>query len=391
MTVSMLRADDADKQRAFLALLANPLITPWANPADYALVHRHARVLTTWCRRLNYQLAHLDRCYRLRRIAVVGGVAVPVRARPDRAELLLTLYAAACLDDHREDSITLQELSDLVRLSSAGRNGWPYDPNTRSHRQIFLRALGWLVTQGVLESRTDELLREGWAQTGAGIGAGYLVHREALVLCIDTGDVDLALRPAESDQADNRGVRLLRTLIETQAIYPDELSEDERGYLVNQRSRLIDQAQEMTGGIVELRADALLLSIPSDRGLPDALLMDFPAATAGDWACLHLIDQIARAGQGGFRSIARARVTEFAAELHARSGTQLTAELRENPASIVSVAEARLTELGLLRVDDAADVWTLTPLAGRYRDALLSTALDAPLGDQDALDLLEEP
>lgn len=123
MTVSLLRTDDADKQRAFLSLLARPVVTPWTDPDNYTLVHRHAHTLELWCKRLDYRLAHLDQCYRLRRVPIVGTDAVAHRTPPERAELLLTLYAAACLDEHREDSITLQELSDLVRLSAAGRSG----------------------------------------------------------------------------------------------------------------------------------------------------------------------------------------------------------------------------------------------------------------------------
>lgn len=388
MSVSMLRADDADKQRAFLALLARPLVTPWTDASNYALVHRHARVLEVWCRRLNYRLAHLEQCYRLRRLPLAGNVATPVRSHPGRAELLLGLYAAACLEDHREESITLQELSDMVRLSAAGRNGWPYDPDMRTHREHFVRALTWLVDQGVLEPRTDDQLREGWTQTGAGIGAGYAIHREALVLCIDTGDVDLALRPHMPDDADTRGVRLLRALVETQALYVAELTEDERVYLVSQRSRLVDQAQEMTGGIVEVRSDALLLAIPPDRELPGSLLMDFPSATAVDWACLSMIDRIAKATDGSFRTLALNRVTALATDLHAAAGDLLTKDLRESPQVVVRAVQERLTELGLLRVDDA--VWTLTPLAGRYRDAALSTTADeSPVG-QDEFDLLEE-
>ncbi|MDO5092902.1 MAG: DUF2398 family protein, partial [Propionibacteriaceae bacterium] len=268
--MNMTRADDADKQRAFLSLLANPVVTPWTDAATYTLVHRHANTIARWGKRLGYKLAHLDQCYRLRRIPLPGPVTVGHRTPPDRAELLLTLYTAACLDDHREDSITLQDLSDHVRLSLAGRQGWPYDPNLRSHRVLLLRAVDALVTYSVLERRTDDHLRDDWQATGSGIGGGYIIHRDALVLLIDTGDVDLALNQ-HADDIDHRGAQLLRRLVETQALYPDELDEVERTYLdaAAQRSRLAGLAEEMTGGTVEQRADAILLTLPPDRALPD--------------------------------------------------------------------------------------------------------------------------
>ncbi|GAB3624152.1 hypothetical protein GCM10027418_22360 [Mariniluteicoccus endophyticus] len=382
MTVSMARAEDADKQRAFLSLLANPIVTPWGDAEAYALVHRHARTLETWCKRMGYQLAHLDQCYRLRRIPVGDETIAGHRTPPDRAVLLLALYAAVCLDEHREDSITLQEVSDVVRLSAAGRSGWPYDPNIRRHRALLLRAVELLCSQGVLEVRTDEQLREGWERTGAGIGAGYLVHREALVLVIDTGDVDLALNPAPAEIGE-RGPRLLRRLVETQALYPDELSEEDRAYLDHggQRTRLAGLAEEMTGGSVEHRADAVILSLSPDRSLPKSLVIDFPTSTALDWAVLGMLDRLSAHAEGSFRTIDAELVDRHAMELHAEAGSRLTAELRESSEVLATQVARRLVDLGLLRVDARSHAWTLLPLAGRYRDAVLDSAPGAPPAD----------
>lgn len=373
MSESMRRADDADKQRAFLGLLANPVVTPWTDPALYTLVHRHAHTLSIWCKRLDYQLAHLDQCYRLRRTPLDGTVAIPHRLHPDKAELLLTLYAAIGLDDHREDSITIQELSDMVRLSAAGRNGWPYDPDQRKHRKVFLQALDRLVWHGVLESRTEQLHRETWERSGEGIGAGFLIHRDALVLFIDTGDVDLSFARRATSVEDTRGARLLRLLVETQAVHVDELGQGEREYLTNQRNRLADRAEEITGGSVEIRSDAIVLSIAPDRSLPSSLILDFPAATAQDWAALALIDRIT--AEHPSRTATDSEVWSHAARLHQEAKDRLTNELRESPRTIMTSVATRLTELGLLRID-ADGVWRLMPLAGRYRDA------DLRIGDE---------
>ncbi|WP_028707412.1 DUF2398 family protein [Propionicicella superfundia] len=382
MTESMRRADDADKQRAFLGLLSSQVVTPWSHPALYPLVHRHAATLTTWCGRLDYRLVHLDRCYRLRRVPLDGGVAVPDGEAPRRAVLLLTLYAAACLDDHHEDAITLQELSDVVRLATAGLGRWPYDPNLRPHRQSLIAAVRLLVGHGVLEPRTDEQLVEGWERSGEGIGAGYLLHRDALMMLIDTGDVDLALARRGEPEDDTRGVELLRALVETQAILVDELPESSRAYLSGQRTRLASRAEEMTGGSVEIRSDAITLVLPADRDLPADLQVDFPSATTVDWVSLHLLEGAAREDTGSFRVCPAEKVRRLATDLHASSSRHLTKALQESPSAVLVAAQERLTALGLLHVlSDGA--WRLTPLAGRYRDADLSIP-DDPLFPEDA-------
>lgn len=370
MSESMLRADHADKQRAMVGLLAHQMVTPWTNAALYTLVHRHAPTLTTWCTRLGYRLAHIDQCYRLRRVPVDGSVAAPVGTAPSRTELLLLLYAAACLDDHREESITLQDLSDVVHLSTAGLGRWPYDPNLRSHRRELVRAVEHLIAYGALEQRTEDQFLEGWERRGEGIGAGYVLHRDALTLLIDTGDVDLALARRAASDDDTRGLRLLRQLVETQAILIDELPDNEQAYLVGQRSRLASLAEEMTGGQVELRADAMLLVLPPDRDLPSSTQLDFPAATAKDWVSLRLLDDVARATSGPVRRCGRDAVAAFAAEVLRENSSNLTKDLRTSAEVMLTTAEGRLADLGLLIVE-ADGSWQLTPLAGRFRDAEL--------------------
>ncbi|MGD8214420.1 DUF2398 family protein [Aestuariimicrobium sp. Y1814] len=369
MSEPMLRADLADKQRAMVGLLAKQLVAPWTNPELYALVHRHAHLLATWSARLGYRLARIDQCYRLRRMPIDGTVSVPIGSPPSRSELLLVLYAAACLDDHREESITLQDLSDLVHLSTVGLGRWPYDPNLRTHRRELVRAIGRLITYGVLEQRTEDQFLEGWERRGEGIGAGYVLHRDALTLLIDTGDVALALNHATSED-DTRGVRLLRQLIETQAILFGELTESEQNYLMNQRSRLTSLAEEMTGGQVEFRSDAMLLILPPDRDLPAPIQIDFPSATAADWVSLRLLDDVARVTAGTHRRCPHDIVLTLATEVHRENSANLTKELRDSPTAVLATAQERLSDLGLLRIlPDGA--WELTPSAGRFRDAEL--------------------
>lgn len=377
MTESMLRVYDADKQRAFIGLLAQQTVTPWSDAALYALVHRHAQTLATWCSRLGYRLGHIDQCYRLRRVPIAGTVAHPAGEAPSRFELLLTLYAAACLDDRRDDSVTLQELSDDVHLSTAALGARPYDPNLRSHRQELVRAVDRLVAHGVLERRTDERLLEEWERGAEGIGAGLILHRDALALLISTDDVDLALARRAGLAEDTRGARLLRQLVETQGIFVAELPADEQHYLVGQRSRLASLAEEMTGGTVEVRADLILLVLPADRALPASIQLDFPSATAKDWVALRLLDDVARAASDDTHTCPRDRVVALAHELHASQGKYLTKALQDAPDQVLGAAEGRLRDLGLLRILPEG-AWQLTPLAARFRGADLDQPVAAP-------------
>lgn len=369
--MSFSRADLVERQSAFTGLLAHPLVTPWTLPDLYRLIHRHEHTLELWCARLGYRLVRIDQGFRLRRVPVSGSGAVPRGLPEPRRPMVLALLVAAILEDHRQDSITLQEISDALRHFAAANRFTPYDPEHRSQRVALVEAVRLLCSHGVLEQRTvrGDLLH-AWEQTGIGIGAGYLIHRDALVLLVDTRDVHLVLEPAEHAD-DTRGQRLLRELVETQALRPRSLPEAEQAYLTSQRRRLVDQAEEMTGGTVELRADAWVLVLPSDQGLDPALFVDFPEATAADWVTLALLDAVGRAASAlpdGVRRCADEVVNQVAAQLHAEHAARLTIALRESPAAVRDAAEAQLRAAGLLDVDDSG-AWLLHPESGRYRMA----------------------
>lgn len=393
MTALSFRAVDlADKQTAFAGLLASPLVTPWTDPGLYALVTRHEHDLETWCARLGYRLVRVDRTVRLRRTPVGGPPAVPAGEPPRRRPLVLTLVVAAALEDQRDDSVTLQELSDAVRRTTAIHGLAPYDPAQRAHRVDLVQAVRLLVAHGVLEQRTQRAdLLDSWERDGAGIGAGYVVHRDAMVLLVDTRDAELAVAPLPPGP-DNRGVRLLRALVETQALHPLELADEDHTYLTHQRHRLVAQAEEMTGGVVEVRSDALVLILPSDKGLKPDLFVGFPEATAADWVALAVLDGAIAASAPdivpGRRRCPRAEVRALAGRVHAEYGPRLTVALREGPDAVRLAAQRQLVSAGLVTVTDAGD-WILAPEAARYRNPDLAAsertrALDEPVLD-DAL------
>ena len=366
----MLGNDHSEIQAAFTGLLANPIVTPWRHPELHVLVHRHAAVLNVWAKRVGYLLVGINRCYRLRRPPIGGGVALPATTPPPRGQLVLALYTASCLEASPGESLTLQELSDDVARLAQINGGWPYDPNRRPDRQRLLAAIQLLIGHGVLEERTSGTLQNDWERTGSGIGAGYLLHRDALMLLVDTNDVDLALARRVDGGQDARGQELLRILVECQALYPQELPESHRDYLTRQRSRLVERAEELTGGRVEVRSDALVLVMPASRELPEGLVCGFPDATTLDWVTLAMIDALCL-GAAGFHRVPADRVLAAAEDIHRGREKQLTVALRESPTAIRDAVAGRLGGLGLLRVE--AGDWILAPAAGRYRDAELTS------------------
>lgn len=385
------RTDAASKQAAFVGLLQNPQATPWRTPVLYALVVRHEGDLTRWATRLGYQLVRVDQTYRLRRTPLGGEVAVPHSHPSPRRPRVLALATAAILEDHRVDSITLQEVSDAVRQFIAVHELLPYDPEIRAQRRSLVDGVQLLQEHGALESRVaTEGILTTWEHQGLGIGGGYLIHRDALVQFVDTRNVELALEPAEHDSTATRYQRMLRDLVETQALYPGWMSEEDQVYLSRQRSQLVDRVEEMTGGTVEVRVDAWTLILPDDNEFARAANIAFPDATADAWVALAMLDALIPRCHAtdvpGQRRCTSVSVDDAAQALHSSRGTQLTTSLRESPTAVRQRAQYKLVDAGLLQLASNSD-WLLTPAAARYRDADLHTAAPEPtmsLFEEDA-------
>lgn len=411
MSTSLKATEQADCQRAFVGLLSKPLVTPWSDETLYLLVHRHLHTLQTWCRRVHYRLMHVEQTYRLRRpplpgMSLLDSVSIANQESFTRTEILLRLYVAACLDGSNRSSVTLQDLSNEVRNSSQMRGVCVYEPDIQLHRRRFVKALEWLNSMGILEERTAAEMRENWENTGEGIGAGYLIHHDALMLLLDTEDISTALAAARpsgdavheaptetarfvdddvspqnqvsetatlSDGRDPRGVRLLRMLIEQEAIDVAALREPEREYLFGpQRTRLFAQAEEMTGGEVEIHSDLILLGLHADLGVPESALLQFPQSNTLDWMALAFISALMETSGADSVSVHEAKVC--GERLYQEHKDQLTKDLSESPQVLVSKLRQRLESLGLLQCSDTE--WRLTGLAARYREAQLSA--DAP-------------
>lgn len=373
-----------ERQRAFTGLLAHPVLDRHSAPRLWPLVRRHRSVLTDWfASRLGYRLVVTDSAARLFRLPLgdlpLGHTVLAPRrfSSPPRRALVLALLAAAAAED-AEDITTTQDLSDRVRALSDHEDVdlAPYDPDRFSERQLFAKAVQVLVGAGALRP-TDgaEEQGEGWARRRDSVGGAYEIQRELLLRMVDAEALRAAVEDRDADAEpvervpDDRGpvesgarFAVMRRILELPACLYADLTEAERAYLGGQRHRLLAWCEEMTGWVVEQRAEglALVAAEEDDTDLP------FPRLRAVDFAALMLLDELLRRGSAA-GTVNDAGVDEAAADVRARYPKAMTKELADDLA-------VREKGLGILRALDLVrpgvdhGTWWLTPTAARFRN-----------------------
>jgi uncharacterized protein (TIGR02678 family) len=374
-----------DVQRAFVGLLARPLVTPASDPVLHRAVARNFKGVTDIARRLGYRMSFVGRAQRLVRVPVAGTVTVPpppLDAPSRRVLALMCVLAAACEDS--SGGVTLARLSDaVVQLTSAATSPvTAYDPSHQAHRRQLLRAARELEHWGVLRRRTsDDSLLDDWAESRAGIGAGYDIDRDALLLLTSPDVLSLALDPTEAhadDLAATRTLRALRTIVETPAALYADMAVEDADALRTTRGLRSSDVRAFTGGHVEARAEGLILIQPDEPPCP--ITLDWPGASSTSWIALLLADLAGRSGSrrpDGTVELTDAQVTDVVEDLIGWRGEYFSQRLKDNPGRVRPEGEAVLRHLRLLR-DGPDGGWLLSPVAGRFRDP------DLILGDQTA-------
>jgi uncharacterized protein (TIGR02678 family) len=367
--------DSHERQRAFTALLRRPVIDRSDEPELWPLVRRHRVLLTEWfATRLGYRLVVTDAAARLFRLPLGGQVTAPSRFQPpSRRVLVLAILAAAAAED-AEDITTTQDLSDRVRTLSAHDDVQlaPYDPDRFAERLLFVKSVHVLVSAGALRptGRNDEERREGWAHRRDGVGGAYEVRRELLLRMVDPVSLRAALTEHDgTEPLPEPAARfgLMRRLVELPVCLYSDLTEPERVYLSSQRHRVLAWCTEMTGWVVEQRAEglALVASDESDTDLP------FPRLRAVDFATLMVLDELLRdellQDHGENAVIDSGAIARAAAEIRARYPKAMTNELRVDGA-METIAVNMLLALDLLRPATEHSGWRMTPAAARYRN-----------------------
>lgn len=367
-------AGTTDAQRAFVDLLARPLVTNASDRRLHREVTRNAKQVGEYARRLGYRLAVVGRAVRLVRVPVAGVVTAPPAPhdQPGRRVLaMVCVLAAAC--EETSGGATLAKLSTLVtQVSTASGAILAYDQAQQRDRRQLLRAVNVLEHWGVLRRRTvEDYLLERWADAGAGIGAGYDIDRDALLLLtspdvlalVSTGEI-----PDVETLAATRSLRALRALVETPAVLYADLAADEADALRTTRGLRADAASIVTGGHVESRAEGLILILPDEAA--SAATVNWPKAAAAEWVALLMADMAGRAGirgVDGVVTLTSAEVNAVTADLHQWRGEYMNMAMREDVTRVRTEAERWLRYLGLLRTPVNGS-WQLSPVAGRYRD-----------------------
>lgn len=365
-----------------MGLLATPLLAVRTNPALFAALLRHRAIVSDWVARLEYRFVIAGRVARLHRDPTGSQLtaAPPPWDPPARRDLVLVALTAAACED-ADSTTTVQALSDEVRALSVAARVTSYDPDRRVERQAFVRGLGRLTALGILIRRTsDEALLQQWEDEGTGVGAGYEVDRDALLQFTDPYTVELALMPdlpaSENEEAfriPTRAQRLLRVLVEDTALLYADLHPIDAEYARGQRSWLAGQAIDMTGGIVEIREEGMLLRLPEDRLTTSDVTAPFPAATAAPWFALKILDAATAEGvpdDNGRITLTGDQVDAVAARVYMDNFGALTKALKDSPVRLRAAVEPILTGLGLIRpLMPAGGGWVILPVAGRYRDS----------------------
>jgi uncharacterized protein (TIGR02678 family) len=360
--------ESLERQRAFRALVGSPVIDRSTRPDIWPLIDRHRATLIEWfASRLGYRLIVTDNAARLFRLPLGGVVLAPQRFQPpSRRVLVLAILAAAAAED-ADDVTTTQDLSDRVRVLSAHDDVQlaAYDPDRFAERLLFIKAVQVLVSVGALRpaGRDDEERREGWAHRRDRVGGAYEVRRDLLLRMVDPVSLRAALAgpdPGEPLPDSAARLGLMRRLIELPACLYSDLTDAERVYLGSQRHRVLAWCAEMTGWVVEQRAEGLAL-VASDEADTD---LPFPRLRAVDFAALMVLDELLRTTKDPVDNDA---LRAAAAEVKARYPKAMTNELRAEGA-VENVAVDILTALDLLRGTGEPDRWRLTAVAARFRN-----------------------
>jgi uncharacterized protein (TIGR02678 family) len=287
--VSILDAEElaAQRRRAMRALLAKPLLTATADEDALRLVRRHAAHLRDWFgNETGWRLVVDAESARLFKVAPTADDGThPAREGKGKAPFGRRRYVLLCLAlavlERADAQITLGRLAEGV-LVAAGEPelaaaGVEFTLGRRDERADLVAVVRLLLSWGALERVAgDEDAYLG--ETGDVL---YDVRRRVLAALLTTGrgpstvvathfEQRLAALSTESlpdtEELRRRTLRhlLTRRLLDDPVLYYDELTDDERAYLVNQRVAITRRIEEATGLVAEMRAEGIAMVDPDD-------------------------------------------------------------------------------------------------------------------------------
>jgi uncharacterized protein (TIGR02678 family) len=354
-----------ERERALRRLLMRPLM-PAGDPA-LELVRRHSAYLRDWFARETGWILQVERqCARLyKRPAALDD---PTRGLPDfdRDRYVLLCLACAVLE-RAESQITLRTLGGRLLEAAADPElaayGYSFTLEGARERRALVGVCRLLLEFGVLTRVAGD--EEGYVNQSGDVL--YDVHRRVLarlpagtrgasLIAMTQPDLDFDGRLAAlveeyvPDSADGKRTalrhRLARRLLDDPVLYHDELSSEERDYLVSQRGPLAYRLAQAAGLTAELRAEGLALA-DAEGELSDKHL---PAVGTEAHATLLVAEHLARAARtepGRIHSLPElASYLKSAADRYGRFWRK---DARE-PGAETALAVEAVNRLGALRL-----------------------------------------
>ncbi len=356
-----------ERERALRALLMRPLM-PAGDPA-LELVRRHAAYLRDWFgRETGWNLQVERQCARLyKRTAAIDDAT---RGLPDFDQDRYVLLCLACaVLERAESQITLRALGERLLEAAADPDlascGFTFSLEGARERRALVRVCRLLLELGVLMRVAGD--EEGFVNQSGDVL--YDVHRRVLarlpagtcgasLIAMTQADLDFNGRLAAlvdeyvPDSPEGRRMalrhRLARRVLDDPVVYHDDLTEEEREYLVSQRGPMAYRLAQAAGLSAELRAEGLAL-VDADGELSDQQL---PAVGTEAHATLLVAEHLARTARATPERIHA--LPELAAYLRAaadRYGRFWRKDAREAGAETALATEAvnRLAALRLVR------------------------------------------
>ncbi len=356
-----------ERERALRALLMRPLM-PAGDPA-LELVRRHAAYLRDWfARETGWNLQVERQCARLyKRAAAVDDAT---RGLPDFDQDRYVLLCLACaVLERAESQITLRALGERLLEAAADPElagcGFTFTLEGARERRALVGVCRLLLELGVLLRVAGD--EEGFVNQSGDVL--YDVHRRVLarlpagtrgasLIAMTLADLDFNGRLAAlvdeyvPDSPEGRRMalrhRLARRLLADPVVDHDDLTEEEREYLVSQRGPMAHRLAQAAGLSAELRAEGLAL-VDADGELSDQQL---PAVGTEAHATLLVAEHLARTARTAPERIHA--LPELAAYLRAaadRYGRFWRKDAREAGAETALATEAvnRLAALRLVR------------------------------------------
>jgi len=299
-----------EREQALRTLLMHPLM-PAGDPG-LELVRRHADYLRDWFGRETGWTLQVERqCARLYKRPAALDDATRGLPEFDRDRYALLCLACAVLE-RAESQITLRSLGERLLEAAADPDlaacGFSFTLEGARERRALVGVCRLLLELGVLTRVAGD--EEGYVNQSGDVL--YDVHRRVLarlpagtrgasLIAMTQPDLDFDERLAalvdeyvpDSPEGKRTALRhrLARRLLDDPVLYHDELAQDEREYLVNQRGPMAHRLAQAVGLTAELRAEGLAL-VDADGELSDKHL---PAIGTEAHATLLVAEHLARA------------------------------------------------------------------------------------------------